>query len=172
MQCTSLCVNPSCIVRRWETYTQLYPYWTIKLCWCNTVRQAQYFNFSLYLVMFIFSFSWVRLLKKLSWIIAKMSWYHSEAYVKSVTFTYFSIYLGLNPNLPDPMNFVPFGMIRPRKKKVCLTNSRALSMWTHFCHIALCAEPNFLLFFNCQEKNEQIWPLRQKKKKKSEPKTL
>ena len=35
---------------------------------------------------------------------------------------------------------------KAKKKKICLTNLR-LSMWTHFCRIALCTEPNFWPFF-------------------------
>ena len=37
--------------------------------------------------------------------------------------------------------------VRPRKKKGLSHEPARISMWTHFCRISLCAEPNFWLFF-------------------------
>ena len=59
--------------------------------------------------------------------------------------------------------------VRPRKKKGLSHEPARISMWTHFCRISLCAEPNFWLFFfffSCQEKNDKNWPRSDKKKKK------
>ena len=106
-----------------------------------------------FLFFFLHSFSHFPKVKESSWI-RKSKWQHKI----------------------DKYNTYNHQNIRPTKKekKGLSHKPELISMWTHFCRIALRAKPNFLrfFFFLVAGKNEQIGHNATKKKKKKTKNTI